>query len=92
MSISASAVTVELNISVWTANKLDKTATDTVIAANHAQSNDAAQVRKNLMSGTTVRKKIADFAAGCRLWHNTHTITLGRQGRKTSANQPVHGL
>lgn len=80
MSISASAVLVELNISVWTANKLDKTATDTVIAVNNASVSDAAQVRKNLMAGTSLRKKIADYAAGCRLWHNTRTLPWADKG------------
>ncbi len=31
MSITSSAVLVEMNISVWTANKLDKGATDAVL-------------------------------------------------------------
>jgi hypothetical protein len=82
MSISAAAVTVELNISVWTANKLDKTATNTILTANNASVTDAAQVRKNLMSGTTLRKKIADFAAGCRLWHNTRTLPWADKGAR----------
>jgi hypothetical protein len=82
MTISAAAVTVELNISVWTANKLDKTATNTILVANHASVTDAAQVRKNLMSGTTMRKKIADFAAGCRLWHNTRTLPWADKGAR----------
>lgn len=82
MTISASAVLVELNISVWTANKLDKSATDTVILANNALVTDAAQVRKNLMAGTSLRKRIADFAAGCRLWHNTRTIPWSDKGAR----------
>jgi hypothetical protein len=80
MTISASSVLVELNISVWTANKLDKNATNTVIADSAAQVSDAAQVRKNLMAGTSARKKIADFAAGCRLWHNTRTLPWSDKG------------
>lgn len=80
MSITASAVLVELNISVWTANKLDKGATETVLASNHATVADAAQVRKNLMAGTTARKAIADYAAGCRLWHNTRTLPWSDKG------------
>ena len=47
MSIASSAVLVELNISVWPANKLDKSATDAVIADNSAGKH-SAQVRKNL--------------------------------------------
>jgi len=80
MSITSSAVLVEMNISVWTANRLDKAATTDLIARNHATVADAAQVRKNLMAGTTLRKSIADYAAGCRLWHNTHTLPWADKG------------
>jgi len=81
MSISSSALLVRLNISVWTATKLDKTATDTVIASNGA-TDRAAQVHKNLMAGTHIRKDIADFAAECRLWHNTYTLGWEDRGSR----------
>lgn len=81
MSITSSAVMVEMNISVWTANKLDKSATNKVVADNAAVQN-AAQVRKNLMAGTTLRKDIADYAAGCRLWHNTRTLPWSDKGAR----------
>jgi hypothetical protein len=79
MSITASSVQVEMNISVWTANKIDKTATEKVVFDASAVSN-AAQVRKNLMAGTTLRKEIADYAAGCRLWHSTRTLPWSDKG------------
>jgi hypothetical protein len=81
MSITSSSVMVEMNISVWTANKLDKSATEQVVADNSAVQN-AAQVRKNLMAGTTLRKDIADYAAGCRLWHNTRTLPWADKGAR----------
>jgi hypothetical protein len=81
MSISSSAVLVELNISVWTANKLDKGATDSVLASNSA-SKDSAQVRKNLMAGTDKRKKIADYAAKIRLYHNQTTLSWSDKGAR----------
>jgi hypothetical protein len=81
MSISSSAVLVELNISVWTANKIDKGATDTVLASNSA-SKDSAQVRKNLMAGTDKRKKIADYAAKVRLYHNQTTLSWSDKGAR----------
>jgi hypothetical protein len=80
MSITSSAVLVEMNISVWTANRLDKAATTDLISRNNATAVDAAQVRKNLMAGTTLRKNIADYAAGCRLWHNTRTLPWADKG------------
>lgn len=81
MSIASSAVLVELNISVWTANKLDKGATDSVLASNSA-SKDSAQVRKNLMAGTDKRKKIADYAAKVRLYHNQTTLSWSDKGAR----------
>ena len=71
-----------MNISVWTANKLDKGATEGVLTSNGATSGDAAQVRKNLMAGTSARKEIADYAAGCRLWHNTRTLPWADKGAR----------
>lgn len=81
MSITARALLVEHNISVWTANKLDKHATDVVITQNCA-TDKAAQVRKNLMAGSSQRKEIADFAAGCRLWHNVKTLPWASSGAR----------
>jgi hypothetical protein len=80
MSISSSSILVELNISVWTANKLDKRITNDTLVANGATTVDAGQFRKNLMAGTTLRKDIADFAASCRLWHNTTTLPWADRG------------
>ena len=80
MSITSSAVLVELNISVWTANKQDKEAASEMLLNKGAQAEDAVQVRKNLMAGTTLRKQIADYAAGCRLWHNTRTLPWADKG------------
>lgn len=82
MSIASSSILVELNISVWTANKLDKRVTDSVLVSNGAMSADAGQFRKNLMAGTTIRKDIADFAASCRLWHNTTSLPWADRGAR----------
>jgi hypothetical protein len=81
MSITNAAVLAELNISVWTANKLDKGATANVTDGAKAV-RSAAQVRKNLMAGTTERKQIADYAASCRLWHNTRTLPWADKGAR----------
>lgn len=79
MSISNAAMLVELNISVWTANKIDKDASRKVADDNRASS-DAGHFRKNLMAGSHLRKEIADYAAGCRLWHNTRTMPWADRG------------
>ena len=81
MSNTSSSVLTEMNISVWTANKLDRGATDNVTSNANAVKN-AAQVRKNLMAGTAARKEIADYAAACRLWHNTRTLPWADKGAR----------
>ena len=69
----------ELNISVWTANKIDKDASRKVADDNNAAA-DSGHFRKNLMAGSTLRKDIADYAAGCRLWHSTRTMPWADRG------------
>jgi hypothetical protein len=81
MSIASSAVLVELNISVWPANKLDKSATEAVIADNSAGKN-SAQVRKNLLAGSSLRKDISDYAANTRLYNNKHTLPWSDKGAR----------
>lgn len=81
MSISNSSVLVELNISVWTAAKLDKSETQRVVNQNNAASN-AAQVRKNLLAGTNKRKDIAEYANACRIWHNSRTLPWADKGQR----------
>ena len=81
MSITSSAVLTELNISVWTGQKLDRSVTDKVTSDSNAV-RDAGQFKKNLMAGTGARKEIADYAASCRLWHNTHTLPWADKGAR----------
>ena len=79
MSISNSAMLVELNISVWTAAVTDRKATAKVTDDAKASA-DAGQFKKNLMAGTTLRKEIADYAAICRTWHNGRTMPWSDRG------------
>jgi hypothetical protein len=79
MSIASSAVLVELNISVWTANKIDRGATDEV-HTTHGAASGSARVHKNLMAGTNKRKAIADFAAKIRQYHLTPTLPWSDKG------------
>jgi len=79
MSISSSAMLVEMNISVWTAAIIDRKATDKATLDAHAVA-DAGKFRKNLMAGTSLRKDIADYAALCRTWHNGRTLPWSDKG------------
>ena len=81
MSISASAVLVELNISVWPASKIDREATE---QANYDAGavRDATQTKKNLFAGTSLRKDIEKLAARVRLYHNQHTLPWADKGER----------
>jgi len=81
MSIASSAVLVELNISVWPANKVDREMTETV-NTNASAVRDASQTRKNLFAGTTLRKDIEKLAARIRLYHNQHTMPWADKGQR----------
>ena len=81
MSIASSAVLVELNISVWPANKVDREMTETV-NANASAVRDASQTRKNLFAGTSLRKDIEKLAARIRLYHNQHTLPWADKGER----------
>jgi hypothetical protein len=81
MSIAASAVLVELNISVWTASKVDREVTNQVNATASAVY-DASQTKKNLMAGTHLRKDIEKFASRVRLYHNQNTLPWADKGER----------
>lgn len=81
MSIASSAVLVELNISVWTASKVDREVTDQVNATASAV-HDASQTKKNLLAGTNLRKDIEKFASRVRLYHNQHTLPWADKGER----------
>jgi hypothetical protein len=81
MSISASAVLVELNISVWPASKIDRELTSQV-NANASAHKDASQTKKNLFAGTSIRADIEKFAARVRLYNNQHTLPWADKGER----------
>jgi hypothetical protein len=81
MTISSSAMLVEMNIGVWTGQKVDRAATAKVTDDARAVS-DAGQFKKNLTAGTTLRKEIADYAALCRTWHNGRTMPWADRGAR----------
>jgi hypothetical protein len=81
MSISSSALLVELNISVWPASKIDREITDKVNSDAGAV-RGASQTKKNLFAGTSLRKDISDFAARVRLYHNKHTLPWADKGER----------
>lgn len=81
MSINSASMLVDLNMSVWTGNKIDKNVSRKVASDSNASA-EAGHFRKNLMAGTGKRKEIADFAARCRLWHNGRTLPWADRGSR----------
>lgn len=81
MSISASAVLVELNVSTWGASKLDRDVADSVNVSNNAAA-DASKVYKNLMAGTSLVSDISKYAARIRLYHNEMTLPWSNKGAR----------
>lgn len=67
-TISSSAILVELSISVWTARRLDKTASRAVTANNNAASG-VANVNKKLLGDCAELDAVQKFAANARNLH-----------------------
>lgn len=68
------AAIVELNVSTWTARKLDRTASKEVKINKGAFSDDAARVNKNLLAGMNNLKRVTDFVAITR--NDFYRLTL----------------
>ena len=68
------AAIVELNVSTWTARKLDKNASKEVKVSKGAYSDDAARVNKNLLAGMNNLKRVTDFVALTR--NDFYRLTL----------------
>ena len=81
MSISASAVLVDLNISIWTARKLDKKVSEEINVAKNTTTN-AGNYSKNLLAGSGTLAEINKYAAGIRHWHNTQTLPWSDNGTR----------
>ena len=81
MSISEKALLVQLNISTWNTERLDKKQTERINALNNADSK-AGKVHKDLMCGTTMAKDIDLVAGRARLWNNINTMPFEDRGAR----------
>lgn len=81
MSITASAVLVELNISVWTARKLDKKVSEEINVAKNTTTN-AGNYNKNLLAGSTTLAEINKYAQAIRKWHGMQTLPWSDNGTR----------
>jgi len=79
VSISSSAMLVDLSISTWTARKLDKGVTDEVNTSKHA-SQQASRVNKNLLPGVKELDEVVKHAAMIRNWVAARTLPWSDYG------------
>jgi hypothetical protein len=79
ISITSSAMLVELSISAWTARKLDKKVSAQVDLDKHAKTR-AGNYNKNLLAGTGFLDTINKYAASARHWHSTQTLPWSDNG------------
>lgn len=78
-SIASSAMLVELNISVWTARKLDKRASEEV-TSNHGANKGAANVNKKLLGDCAELDAVQKFTANARNMHYAMTLPWSDSG------------
>jgi len=81
ISIATSAVLVDLNISVWTARKLDKSVSKE-IDVNKSTTTKAGNYNKNLLAGATQLADITKLAGEIRDWHTKQTLPWADAGTR----------
>lgn len=81
IGIATSSMLVDLNISCWTAKKLDKSVSQEVDETKEAKYR-AGNYNKNLLAGTAYLDQIVKFGAMVRLWHNKRTLPWADAGTR----------
>jgi len=81
MSISASAVLVDLSISVWAGRKLDKKVSQEVDSAKNTKTR-AGNYHKQLLAGSKELANIASIGAAARIWHYSRTMPWSDSGTR----------
>lgn len=79
-NIDTCAMLAEFNASVWTARKLDRTATDEVVTAKNAAAKDAARVNKHLLAGRTELDVIQQMVGRARTYVYDNTLPWSDSG------------
>lgn len=79
ISIATSAMMVELNISCWTARKLDKRVSEEVDSAKNTKVK-AGNYHKHLLAGNPHHEAVVRYAAASRLWNTHQTIPWSDSG------------
>jgi len=81
ISITSSAVLIDLNISVWTARKLDKSVSKE-IDINKRTTTKAGNYNKNILAGATQLDAITKLAGEIRDWHTKQTLPWADSGTR----------
>lgn len=79
-SIDTCAMLAEFNASVWTARKLDRTATEEVVTAKNAGAKDAARVNKHLLAGRNELEVIQSMVGRARQYVYDNTLPWSDSG------------
>lgn len=79
-NIDSCALLVEFNASVWTARKLDKSATDEVVISKRAGAKDAARVNKHLLAGRGELDVIQKHVGAVRTYVYDNTLPWSDTG------------
>jgi hypothetical protein len=86
ISISSSAMLVDLSIGTWTARKLDRKVTDEVNTVKNASAG-ASRVNKNLLHGVDHLDRIIKYAASVRNWMYSKTLPWSDYGPRLIPTQ-----
>ena len=81
VSIASSAVQIDLNISVWTARKLDRKVSEE-IDGNKKTNTRAGNYNKHLLAGTKQLKDIQSLTGEIRNWHLRQTLPWSDNGTR----------
>jgi hypothetical protein len=79
--IGNNAMLVELNMSVWTARKMDRKVSEEVDAANNTKAR-AGNYHKKLLAGSAKLDSIQRIATAVRTWHYTNTLPWSDNGAR----------
>lgn len=80
-NISSRAVLVDLNLSVWTARKLDKQVSKEIDQAKHTLTK-AGNYNKNILAGVDQLDRINKLASEIREWHSRQTLPWADSGTR----------
>jgi hypothetical protein len=88
-NIDTCSMLTEFNASVWTARKLDKSATEAVVSSNNAQAKDAARVNKHLLAGRSELETITKLVGRARTYVYDNTLPWSDSGLRLLVTQQL---